>query len=222
MNALASLTHVTSLDLGSTRSEDSSLALVCEMLRKNTHLRSLEYWSNPMRDAGVASLCETLNVCGLEKLDLGGNRLHAEQAKRLAAVLKENRCLLKLSLNNNDIADEGAVSIAEALRRNRTLTEITITNNDIVAYGASALVDAVDHNYTLLSVDFSRNKGLSSDDTQRLAEFCRRNKSVQWKDAHKVVMDVAIAMAPLRLPNYVLLEIVDWYLKLCESNVKRI
>ena len=177
-NALMTLTHVTRLDLGSTRSSDEALALVCGLLKKNTHITVLEYWSNAVRDAGLVTLCETLNACGLEALDLGGNRLKAAHAAEIANVLKSNRRLMKLSLNNNDIADDGACAIADALRRNDTLTEITITNNDIVAYGAPALVEAVEKNYALLAIDLSRNNAFTPANIATLASYCARNKVV--------------------------------------------
>ena len=42
-------------------------------------------------------------------------------------------------------------------------------------------------------------------------KYIKRNKSLQWKIVHKTIVNTCIAMYPLQLPSYVLLEIIDWF-----------
>lgn len=49
-------------------------------------------------------------------------------------------------------------------------------------------------------------------------------QSLQWKIVHPILLNICVAMSSLQLPNYVLLEIVDWfeYWEVAVSHRKKI
>jgi hypothetical protein len=47
----------------------------------------------------------------------------------------------------------------------------------------------------------------------QLSKWLNDNKSLRWKYRHAMVSNITIAMFPLDLPPYVLLEIIDWIYK---------
>ena len=62
----------------------------------------------------------------------------------------------------------------------------------------------MEKNYTLTFIDFNYKD-------KSIYKYLERNKLLQWKVVYAIIMDICIAMSPLELPNYVLLEIVDWF-----------
>jgi hypothetical protein len=49
-------------------------------------------------------------------------------------------------------------------------------------------------------------------------------QSLRWKNVHRIILNICIAMWQLQLPNYVLLEIIDWlpYYEAAVSHFKKI
>jgi hypothetical protein len=60
-------------------------------------------------------------------------------------------------------------------------------------------------NFTLLSINESY------DDDDDICNCLLRNGKLEWRRVFYKIIDVCIGMFPLELPNYVLLEIVDWF-----------
>jgi len=45
---------------------------------------------------------------------------------------------------------------------------------------------------------------------QQIMVACERNSPLNWLKMSKQIIDICIAFAPIDLPAYVLLEIIDW------------
>ena len=76
-----------------------------------------------LRMADVEELVGVLGQCGsLAHLDLGGNSIGDEGARRLAGVLGQCRSLAHLDLGYNGIGDEGAGGLAAVAKRCSSLT----------------------------------------------------------------------------------------------------
>ena len=60
-------------------------------------------------------------------------------------------------------------------------------------------------NFTLLHINESY------DDDDNIWNCLVRNRNLQWIKVFRNIIDVCIGMFALELPNYVLLEIIDWF-----------
>jgi hypothetical protein len=45
-----------------------------------------------------------------------------------------------------------------------------------------------------------------------------RNLNLRWHLVSQTIFDICLAFASLRLPNYVVLEIIDWFPHYCDLN----
>ena len=97
-------------------------------------LRSLNLSGNKIGVDGARFLAVSLSspdVCTLEHLDLGMNRIENEGAKEIALALYTNNKLKKLSLNGNGFGTDPAKMLATALNHNETLRSLNIRANPI-------------------------------------------------------------------------------------------
>lgn len=63
--------------------------------------------------------------------------------------------------------------------------------------------DAVEWNWSLLTFNMPRDNAFRN-------SIRERNRSLQWRLVQPKILDICVAMAPLQLPPYVLLWIIDW------------
>lgn len=60
-------------------------------------------------------------------------------------------------------------------------------------------------NFTLLDINFC------FDDDDDIWNCLARNRKLEWRRVYYEIINICIAIFALELPNYVLLEIVDWF-----------
>ena len=67
----------------------------------------------------------------------------------------------------------------------------------------------------LLILSKEINKGDTDEQTNKLSSLSdkhvRNQLSIEWWRVSSTIIDVCIAMYPLHIPPYVLLEIIDWF-----------
>ncbi|XP_077347306.1 NACHT, LRR and PYD domains-containing protein 12-like [Lithobates pipiens] len=96
----------------------SSCTHICSFLRINNHLTSLNLGYNRLQDSGVKLLCEGLRHpgCTLQELSLRGCHLTPLCCDDLRCVLFTNRSLTKLDLSSNNLENTGVKLLCDGLR----------------------------------------------------------------------------------------------------------
>lgn len=125
-------------------------------------------------------------------------------------AIRDNRSLRRVRLGNVENASHvwpnqtRASLFCEVLAQNSRLTSL-YWPSDFDVDGEKAVCDAVSRNYSLIDITLSKSGRL-----QKLQEeVVDRNKSLAWRLVHPVIVDIVIALAPLKLLNYVILWIID-------------
>jgi len=96
------------------------------------------------------------------------------------------------------------------IRVNSTLRKLTLFGNPLRDGGVEAIANAMKHaNSSLMFVYLDRTTA-SVSLCNEVSVICERNKQLQRNFVHAYLLDVVVALAPLQLPVYVVLEIVDW------------
>lgn len=114
----------------------------CTGLGKNKSLKSLVLAACRIGDKGVEHLCKgpLREHPKLEHVCLTYNRLEAETAKTVNAMLAVNKTLQFLDLCGNSLGPEGAELLVEGLRANKgRLQKLGLAQNEIRLSGARAL-----------------------------------------------------------------------------------
>ena len=101
----------------------------------------------------------------------------------------------------------GIRAISKALETNKTLVSIHLTGCEIDVETVDILSEMLKNNYTIIDIEIWAS-GLKRNN---IIKYCKRNELLQWKFIHPIIIDTCIAMYNLRLPSYVLLEIIDWF-----------
>jgi hypothetical protein len=199
-------------------------AFVTKEIALNTNLCHLSFAGCAIDcDTLAAICCELQTNTTLKKLNLSRCNFRARGLDALAQFLSKNKSLQKVKLHRMRLEDESA-----AMRFYETI---------------------FDTNYTLLRVSIVEGRpetillggpphgcGMSSrvlfpfdfiDVVQaRLNKMCERNVKMRWCVIHPLIVDIVIALAsaPLNLPAYVLLWIIDWlpHLERAHSELKKI
>jgi Leucine-rich repeat (LRR) protein len=150
------------------------------MLHNAPALRGLSLSGCYMGSAGARHLADGLSSKNsvVEKLDLSGNKLRAEEAGMFARMLLANQNLKSLVLLNNKIGDAGALQLAVALRLNNTLELLDLYSNDIRSDGAIALAVALLGNGALKELNLRYNT-IGNDGATSIAEMLTRNESIE-------------------------------------------
>ena len=103
---------------------------------------------------------------------------------------------------------EGVKALAEALSTNKSLLSIDLSYIAIIDEQiAKEFISTLHFNFTILEIKFCN---LHLQDVFCF-EFEQRNKLLQWKNQHAILLEICIAMKPLGLPSYVLLWIYDQF-----------
>ena len=109
--------------------------------------------------------------------------------------IKYNRCLTVFHASNSDcffifLILKCCVDFVERF------------NNDEL----EQITQALEENFVIQEVFVSRNGSLP----KNFQMYLQRNRNACWKNCHSILLDVCIAMMPLELPAYILLEIVNF------------
>ena len=89
----------------------------------------------------------------LSSANLLGNRIGIDQAKALAAILKEHSALkslcgnrgdeTKLDMSGKEIGVEGAIMLAPEISDNGALLSLNLSSNNLKAGGAEAIMKSI-------------------------------------------------------------------------------
>ena len=184
--------------------DEGAIAIALTLLKNNT-LKNIDLSSNKIGNEGAKLISKALEINKtITNINLKDNNIVIEGAKYISKALEINKTITNFKLSYNKFGKEGVKSIAKALETNKTITYIGLSVNYIGDEGTKAIISMMENNYTLLFNDF-----VSNDNS--IYKYLERNKLLQWKIAHKTIVDICIAMSVLELPNYVMLEIVDWF-----------
>lgn len=149
-------TPVTSLFLECCSFPADGGQLIADALKMNQTLTSLVCHCLPPH--GVGAIAEALKFNRtLTSLDIGENRLCAEDADAIADMLNWNDTLTTLGLYHVGLDAYGIAAIAAALSANTVLSTLQIGGNDIDPEGVRVLTGALEKNKTLTHIAVSYN-----------------------------------------------------------------
>jgi len=157
--------------------------------------------SNIETAGGVSLAAALMSNTSLVHIDLSSNKIGPEGGRAIARVLKANTRVTYIDLSYNLIDIEACAAIADALHYNTHLKNLYLSGNPTGVEGGKAIAQVLSMNYSLLDVLI---------DEYDLGVLLNRNQALIWRNVHCRVLDVCLALAPLSLPTYVVLEIVDW------------
>jgi hypothetical protein len=150
----------------------------------------------------------------LQVLWLNNAHISHECLHDLLRVLKSLSRLRDLALIGNLLCDDDAVAISKVLSESKTIRTLDMTHNLITAAGGEKCMLSWKSNYYITSLDIL---SLTNTDSipmfismNKLSNICSRNKTVRWAVIHGRIVEMYLAFAPLELPVYVLLWIIDW------------
>jgi hypothetical protein len=154
---------------------------------------------NELFDSDIERLCEALvSHGGVRELNVAFNCLGNRGVLALAQASQLHT--LDVSCNNDVTSSE---ALARVVVANRRLTALRASHLDVA--DQSALVAAVARSTTILNV----NLGWKCAEQALIDQHLARNAAIQWRVVKPLLLDVCVAMAPLLLPAYVMLEIFD-------------
>ena len=98
----------------------------------------------------------------LRKLELEGNCLGLQTAKKFAYVLRHNTTLKSLDLESNNLTHDGEENggveeMISALMQNKSLLSLNLGNNKLDENIGRMFVDCLHQNKTLIDFEFSNN-----------------------------------------------------------------
>eukprot|EP01124_Arcella_intermedia_P031061 TRINITY_DN6920_c0_g1_i5.p1 TRINITY_DN6920_c0_g1~~TRINITY_DN6920_c0_g1_i5.p1 ORF type:complete len:254 (-),score=46.16 TRINITY_DN6920_c0_g1_i5:150-911(-) len=127
LDALASNSTLTSLNMEANNIEDAGTISIGEVLKLNNTLKHLNLAKNGIGDAGAHSIFEALKSnSGLISLNMNSNGMGDKSANSICGSLQYNSTLTSLDIGDNQIGDAGAFLISEALKSNSTLTNLSM------------------------------------------------------------------------------------------------
>lgn len=112
-------------------------------------------------------------------VDLRGQNLGDDGAKKVARELKGNRTVKRLRLGGNGIWDAGAIALAVAMGNNSTLEVLGLGNNKVSDAGAIALAAMLEQNSTLKWLHLDSNE-LTDEGAAALLAALKFNCSLTW------------------------------------------
>jgi hypothetical protein len=166
----------------------------------------------------------------LRILDLQEHGLSVENVPDIALILSRTPKLLTLNLSNNLFRDAGLIALAQLLAKNKSVAFFNVAGNKVSAEGGSRCLEILDSNYILCSYylfletqEFFDGKTCQ---TYTPYGFIARNRNLRWMNIHVILTDIYLSLAPLNLPAYVLLWILDYLepmaLKVDHHHLKKI
>ena len=190
-----------------------SAALVTKEIALNTNLCHLSFAGCSINcDTLAAICCELQTNTTLKKLNLSRCNFRARGLDALAQFLSKNKSLQKVKLHRMRLEDESA-----AMRFYETIcdTNYTLLRVSIVEGRPETILSRALFPFDFLDVVQAR-----------FNKMCERNVKMRWCVIHPLIVDIVIALAsaPLNLPAYVLLWIIDWlpHLERAHSELKKI
>ena len=139
-------------------------AILSKSLQVNENLHTLHMARKGMQDEeGEDFINRIKRNKYLENIELEGNELGANSAKRIGEWLMTNETLkiLDLEANNltNDLQDRrGIEQIANAIKTNTTLLSLNLNTCNLDDQCGVALVEAIKENYQLIRLDIGGNR----------------------------------------------------------------
>jgi len=169
------------LEMGHNAIGDRAAQAISKMLRSNDVLEGLSLWKNNILAAGAKYIfVDGLGGNNsLLWLGLGGNHIGPEGASYVANGLSTNDSLQWLAIGGNDISDAGALKIAAVLKDDGCILQsIGLGGNGIGDQGVSHITKALWTNTFLESLGLGGN-GIGSEGCEHISEMLKANKSVK-------------------------------------------
>ena len=164
---------------------------LCDALLKNKSLHTLHYNMTPIR---VGDSNKVLTFIEQTRIPI----IHFYGACSACTL-----CLATHAKNgkppNSGVLD--LEKFAKSISKNTNLTHIKLPY--IFPECLDRFYDGISANASILSIDSEKT-------CTKMLDFVLRNRSIQWQNVRYEVLDFCLALAPLNLPAYVLLEIFDW------------
>eukprot|EP00040_Diaphanoeca_grandis_P015826 m.81203 g.81203 ORF g.81203 m.81203 type:complete len:462 (-) comp25396_c0_seq1:137-1522(-) len=172
---------ITTLEMGNNQLGDRAAQAVAKMLKANDVLEGLSLWKNGILAGGAKYLFLTGLAANssLQWLGLGGNNVGPEGAGYIATGLSTNEGLQWLAVGGNNIGDQGALKLAAVLKDDGCILQsIGLGGNDIGDVGMTHLCKAMWTNTFLESVGLGGNN-IASEGCEHLSEMLKANKSLR-------------------------------------------
>ena len=170
---------------------------LCGCLKEANSLQELNLAGNNIKTEGAKKIAEAIQATKtLQKLDLRGNKISDDGAAAIIDSLKTNVSLQELDLAKNNITTEGAKKIAEAIKATKTLQKLDLHGNKISHDGAVAISDSLKINVSLQELNLAWNN-IKTEGAKKIAEAIQATKTLQKLDlrGNKISDDGAVAIS---------------------------
>lgn len=172
---------ITTLELGNNQCGDRAAQALGKMLKVNDVLEGLSLWKNGILAAGAKYLFLTglASNTSLQWLGLGGNGIGAEGSGYIATGLSTNEGLQWLAVGGNNIGDQGALKLAAVLKDDGCILQsIGLGGNDITDVGMTHIAKAMWTNTFIESLGLGGNS-IASEGCEHISEMLKANKSLR-------------------------------------------
>jgi len=138
------LVNLQKLDLADNTFGDCFTSL-SKSLVQSSKLQTLNVRDCVLKDEGIIELCSTLQQaeCPLTFLDVSGNEIEPEGAKKVASLLPSNPTLQTLLIEENEMTSKGVKYLARAIASmpSNSIQSMDISSNECGKVGGTAFVN---------------------------------------------------------------------------------
>jgi len=161
---------------------EKQIIILCNALKNNTSLIKLNLSGNHIRIEGAKKIAEVIKYnTYLKIIMLESCGLYADKLKSITEALETNTTLSELYLARNEIGSEDAPNIAAVLKVNVTLTILSLAYHEMGA-GIQHITNALKTNSSLRALSVSNGSigvGFSSPMTD-LVDTLKQNKTITF------------------------------------------
>eukprot|EP00997_Jenningsia_sp_PLL12_P004694 NODE_1956_length_1026_cov_88.903787_g1588_i0.p1 GENE.NODE_1956_length_1026_cov_88.903787_g1588_i0~~NODE_1956_length_1026_cov_88.903787_g1588_i0.p1 ORF type:complete len:297 (+),score=126.25 NODE_1956_length_1026_cov_88.903787_g1588_i0:119-892(+) len=131
------------------------------------------------------------------RVDMSMNKVDAEGAKEVGAMLSSNNTLRDLNLSENELTNDGVGALAEGLQCNTSLRSLELGMVSIGLQGARHIAELLSSNSTLTRLVLSGNDKIGARGVESIASALGTNQGLGFLEMANVGCDNSSAEALL-------------------------
>jgi hypothetical protein len=151
----------------------------------------------------------------LRILELEEHSLSVWNVPDIGFILMNTPNLLTLNLSRNVFQDAGVIALAQILVDNKSVAFLNLQQNGVTEGGNLTCLQILESSYTICSYLVLNDISMLNRNGRVVAvkvvdDYGSRNKCLRWINVRTILADIYLALAPLKLPAYVMLWILDY------------